>query len=128
MNALKRFFRDPAESRRKARFEHAKADRDRLKREYKALYAELAQAFFEVDPVGVNFDENTDEYELEVGTVLPRLKSAKSAADVYTILVEEFTFWFEGSFDPKRLAVLSERVWRIWTMHEHLPFSQGDIK
>jgi hypothetical protein len=37
---------------------------------------------------------------------------------VKTILVEEFTFWFEGSYDPKRLADLSETVWRTWSANE----------
>jgi hypothetical protein len=30
-------------------------------------------AFFRFDPVGLNFGANTDEYDPEVGTILPHL-------------------------------------------------------
>lgn len=115
MDLLRRVFRDPAESDRQARRERVRGQRKALKRQYKGVFAELTRAFFEADPAGINFDTNTDEYEPEVGTVLPRLTGARSAADVKNILIEEFTFWFEGSYDPKRLAELSETVWQLWS-------------
>jgi hypothetical protein len=107
--------RDRAETDRQAHRQRARAQRKALKRQYKGLFAELTRAFFEADPAGISVDSNTDEYEPEVGTVLPRLSGARSAADVKTILVEEFNFWFEGSYDPKRLAGLSETVWQLWS-------------
>lgn len=86
-----------------------------LKRQYRRLFADLAAAFFEVDPAGINFDENTDEYDPEVGTTLPRLRTARSVRDVERILREEFDHWFEGSYDRKRMTVLADRVWQIWS-------------
>ena len=42
------------------------------------------------DPVGINFESNTDEYEPEVGTILPQLRSCKSADDVRRMVDREF--------------------------------------
>lgn len=86
-----------------------------LKDQYERLFADMAALFFEVDPAGVNYDENSDEYEPEVGTVLPRLKSAESAADVRQILDEEFDFWFESSYSRDRMSELAERLWILWS-------------
>jgi len=33
------------------------------------------------DPIGINFEVNTDEYESEAGTILPKLRSCRSADD-----------------------------------------------
>jgi hypothetical protein len=90
-----------------------------LKRQHQHPFAELAAAFFEVDPAGINFDENTDEYEPEVGTTLPRLGAARSVRDVERILREEFDHWFGDSYDRKRVTVLADRVWQIWSSSGH---------
>jgi hypothetical protein len=108
-----------------ARLANARSQLPELKRRYKALFAELTIAFFEVDPVGINFEENTDEYEAEVGTVLPRLTDAHSVDDVNQILREEFRFWFDRfSYDQRRLAELAERVWAIWDTHRETTRSE----
>jgi hypothetical protein len=86
-----------------------------LNQQYPELFAAMAAAFFDVDPAGVNYEVNTDEYEAEVATVLPRLVDASSTADVERILREEFDRWFEGNYEPARLAVLAERIWPIWS-------------
>jgi hypothetical protein len=80
-----------------------------------ALYALLVLTFFIHDPVSINFDENTDEYEPEVRTVWPRLGSARSARDVTRILHEEFVHWFsESAGPPEHYERLGAEVWRIW--------------
>ena len=49
---------------------------------------------FRHDPIGINFESNTDEYDAEAGTVIPRLNSCTSAHDVENILKEVFSRWF----------------------------------
>ena len=44
------------------------AERDALKRQYGKLFAAMSEALFEADPLGINFEINTDEYEPEVET------------------------------------------------------------
>jgi hypothetical protein len=93
-----------------------KAERHASKREYGTLFASISAALFEADPVGINFDENTDEYEPEAGTIIRRLASAKSAEDVQVIVYEEFCTWF-GPIDAgptEKYASVSAKIWDLW--------------
>ncbi len=58
----------------------AKIRRERaaLRAEYGELYDWLARALYEHDPIGINFGQGADEYEPEVGTILPRLAACSS--------------------------------------------------
>ncbi len=72
----------------------ASVDRQRLKREYAGMFQELSAYLYEQDPMGLNYGINPDEYEDEVGTILPRTLDAQSPADVVAVLREEFERWF----------------------------------
>lgn len=93
-----------------------KAERDAIKREYGTLFATISAALFEADPVGINFEINPDEYEPEVGTIIPRLGSAKSAEDVQAIVYEEFCTWFSpiDAGPREKYASVSARIWELW--------------
>jgi hypothetical protein len=55
-------------------------ERRRLRSEYGRLFDSVAVLLFRHDPIGIAFDnENTDEYEPETGTILPRLRGCESA-------------------------------------------------
>jgi hypothetical protein len=99
-----------------------KTERDAIKREYGTVFASISNALFEADPVGINFDENTDEYDAETGTIIPRLGLAKSAEDVQAIVYEEFCRWFDPiSAGPReRYAAVSAKIWDLWcAFHRH---------
>jgi hypothetical protein len=93
-----------------------KTERDAIKREYGTLFASISDALFEADPVGINFDENTDEYEPEAGTIIARLGSAKSEEDVQVIVYEEFRRWFDPIIagPRERYASVSAEIWKLW--------------
>jgi hypothetical protein len=98
------------------------AKRDALKQEYGKLFVAISEALFAADPVGINFEENTDEYEAEVGTILPRLSSARSAEDVHTIVYEEFCHWFGPSpvSGPReKYAAVASEIWSLWSAFNH---------
>ena len=88
--------------------------RERVKAQYAGLFPAATALFFRVDPAGINFETNTDEYEPEVGTVLPRLESAGSVGDVARILREEFSSWFGDSFDGQSTDRLAPELWSLW--------------
>jgi hypothetical protein len=71
------------------------AKRRALRREYGDLYDRMSQLLFSWDPIGINFEDNTDEYEPEVDTILPRLRACVSAEDVQRVVYEEFCQWFD---------------------------------
>lgn len=87
--------------------------RSELKRAYAAAYARLSEVLFNEDPMGINFDVNADEYEPEVGTILPRLSGARSVGDVRRIVHEEFVKWFDVSTagPEEKYQVIAERLW-----------------
>jgi hypothetical protein len=92
-------------------------DREKLRAEYGALFEELAAILFRHDPEGINFETNTDEYESEVGTILPRLKACSSAVEVQRVVHEEFQRWFSpGATRPfEAFAGPAEEIWQAWS-------------
>jgi hypothetical protein len=70
-------------------------ERKRLSPTYKQLLNEVSAILFRHDPIGINFEDNIDEYDSEAGTILPRLRSGLSAEETTTIVHEEFVRWFE---------------------------------
>lgn len=96
--------------------EDARQKRDELKKKHPELFAEVSRILFTSDPVEMNFDENTDEYDPEAGTIIPRLSSCRSAEDVKKVVHEEFVRWFgEATAGPeKRYAKPSEEIWSVW--------------
>jgi hypothetical protein len=98
-----------------------KVNRDRAAREavrqrHPGLFASVSGAMFRQDPIAINFGSNTDEYDPEAGTVIPRLTDCASVDDVEQVLHEEFTRWFGTDIagDRARYASLAKEVWRLW--------------
>ena len=95
--------------------EEIEAEERRLKAEYGEVYDAVAEILFRHDPMGINFDVNTDEYHPEVGAILPRLKTCGSAQDVLTVIHEEFHKWFDGmEGPPERYVDIADEVWSLW--------------
>jgi hypothetical protein len=87
--------------------------------QFGVLFDEVSQALFQADPVGIGFGANTDEYEPEVGTILPRLADCKSASDVTGVVHEEFVCWFDaGTAGPaSRYERVAATIWKLWCEH-----------
>lgn len=92
------------------------AEREQLKKRYGSLFDTVAGLLFEDDPMGINFDDNTDEYDPETGTIFPRLAGAKSVEDVQTIVYEEFRRWFDpdGAGSREAYGEVSLKIWEAW--------------
>jgi hypothetical protein len=70
---------------------------------YVRLFDDLSALLFRHDPIGINFATNTDEYNPEARTILPRLPQCHSAPDVPKVIVEEFHRWFGEALSPAKL-------------------------
>ena len=95
------------------RAEEIRRRRADLKREYGVAYQRLSEIFFDEDPIGINFRENTDEYEPEVGSIVPRLRECRSQEDVRRIVHEDFVRWFDvvTAGPAAKYATIANRIW-----------------
>jgi len=95
-----------------------RSDRATLMLKYGVLFESVSAILFKADLIGINFESNTDEYDPEVGTILPRLGQAKSVHDVALIVHEEFCRWFgvEESFAVGHYQDVAEQIWREWNV------------
>jgi hypothetical protein len=75
----------------------------------------------EADPLGlIALGCPADEYDPEIGTILPRLKEAGSVFELQRIVHEEFTRWFgaETAGPRKRHAEVARLIWAHLREHE----------
>jgi hypothetical protein len=91
-------------------------ERRRLRAEYGESFDATVALLFRFDPIGVNFEDNTDEYEPEAGTILPRLRSCQSPDDVLQVVHEEFVRWFDSSIagPQERYREIASGIWQLW--------------
>lgn len=91
-------------------------DRKPLKAKYGALFEAVTSELFNADPIGINFEDNTDEYDPEAGTIIPRLADARTIQDVEVIIHEEFCKWFgpEQAGPQEHYRALAGRIWDVW--------------
>ena len=106
-------------------------NRRRLRAEYRELFDSTASLLFRYDPIGIGIDVNKDEYETEVGTILPRLGDCHSADDVLQVVHEEFVRWFDsGTVGSKdRYREIAGELWQLWQGFRDgpkIPLSQGE--
>ena len=97
--------------------EEIRRERAILKKKYGKLFDQTAALLFRHDPARINFEVNTHEYELETGTILPRLTSCHSADDVRRVVHEEFVRWFDHSTaGPERAySKIAAEIWELWS-------------
>jgi hypothetical protein len=100
----------------------------RLRAEYQGLYDRLLAILFRHDPVGINFGTNTDEYDPEVQTILPRLSEAGSAEDLRRVVGEEFVRLFGIDYlsrDEPTFHRMVDEIWQAWRRHREQPVAEG---
>ncbi len=61
---------------------------------YKQLFDEVVAILFRYDPIGIDFEENTDEYDAEAGTIIAGLTADMTADGAASVVHEEFVRWF----------------------------------
>jgi hypothetical protein len=69
----------------------------------------------------MNFEDNTDEYDPEVGTILPRLAQCYSSSDVRRGVFEEFSKWFgpETAGDEMKYDDVAIDIWTLWCAYRN---------
>lgn len=90
-------------------------EKRRLKAEYRELFDQVAELLFRHDPQGINYQTNTDEYESEAQTILPRLRSCHSEDDVLRVVHEEFVRWFgvDDAGTQQQYVNIAKEIWQL---------------
>jgi hypothetical protein len=94
----------------KSEQEQIKAQRKLLRAQYGNLFERVAAILFEDDPMGINFESNTDEYESEAGTILPRLSLTMDVQDVEAVVHQEFCRWFGEDDEPHNYHAVAVKI------------------
>jgi hypothetical protein len=103
-----------------------RAERAKLRKEYRNLFGKLAALLFRHDPMDIAYindlqvQDNPDEYEPEVGTILPRLRTCASEGDCLKVIHEEFCRWFgEETAGPiSNYETIAHEAWIMWNDQE----------
>jgi hypothetical protein len=100
----------------KAQVAESQARRAAVQAQDPELFEALRSVIFEHDLIGINFETNTDEYDPEVGTIIPRLGTCNSVVDVQSVVHEEFVHWFglETAGPKDKYREMSIDIWRVW--------------
>jgi len=97
--------------------EQRRATRKRYQAQCRALYDQLLEILFQLDPIGVHQDD-AEKLVPELATVLPRLRDARIADDVEQIILEELRRWYGrrrlASLDPERLTDATIAICSAW--------------
>lgn len=104
-----------------------KRRRDRVRARYRTLFDAVTALLFQHDPVGLNFEDNTDEYDAEAGTIIPRLPRCRSEADVLKVVYEEFTRWFTADVvkPGPRYEAAARGIWALYHQDSVAPPDRG---
>jgi hypothetical protein len=97
--------------------EQRRAARKRYQAHYRALYDQLLEILFELDPIEVH-QGDAERFVPELATLLPRLREARIADDVEQIVLEELQRWYGrrklAHLDPERLADATIAICAAW--------------
>jgi hypothetical protein len=92
------------------------------------LVEAVSAILFRADPIGINFETNTDEYDAEAETIVIALPKATSPDDVKALTHDAFVQWFDaqtaGPID--RYTPVATEIWSLWRRHEgHFGLTAG---
>ncbi|WP_139058348.1 hypothetical protein [Shewanella sp. HN-41] len=100
-----------------------KSEREQLKSRYRELWRIVDGAIRKEDPIGLlELGAPPDEYAPEVGTILPRLKSASSESELCSIIHQEFLHWFgEPTAGPETVyESIAKDIWQKYHAEKNI--------
>lgn len=102
--------------RKKVEIDAAKRQRFAQTATQREIVTEVSRILFEADPIGINFESNTDEYDGEAETIVIGLAGARSADDVRSLTHEAFVQWFDAQTagPAERYASIAAGIWDAW--------------
>ena len=77
--------------------------------------ARVERLLFDQDPIGINFEDNDDEYRSEAETITLRSAEASTETELLRIIHEEFVTWFGESVSGPitRYERVASEIWEL---------------
>lgn len=103
-----------------AEVRRAKEHRYALTVTQRDLVDEVSRLLFRADPVGINFETNTDEYDAEAETIVIALPNVHGPDDVKALAHGSFVQWFDArtAGPVERYAEVASQIWSLWQRHQ----------
>lgn len=81
--------------------------RKRVQQKFGELFQKASLILFRHDPIGINFEDNTDEYDPEAGTILPPCQAVSHPM--------RFAVWFDPEIggDEMRYDLIAKELWAL---------------
>jgi hypothetical protein len=100
--------------------QQARKEREVVRKQSPELFDEVSRILFRADPIGINFEDNTDEYDAEAGSIIARLPECDSRDDVRRVVREEFVRWFgiDIAGNEERYSDVASSIWDVWQHHQ----------
>ena len=102
-------------------------DRRNAASSHGALIARVEALLFAADPIGINFETNTDEYNPEAVSIIARREEFESVDALQRVVHEEFVRWFDAdTAGPiERYRSIAAQIWQVWTT-DHIEQGMSD--
>lgn len=95
---------------------------DDEKEEMKPLVQEVSSILFECDPMCLDFETNTDEYDFVADTVVLLLKDKETVDDVIEAVISSIKCWFSRDLSNyktnDKFISMSQRIWAAWSEYQ----------
>ena len=91
-------------------------DNKDLKSEYKELFKKVADIFIKYDPLNIINKNNTDEYDPETASILPRLKNCASEDGLLDMIHQVFIECFDGALmtgEREKYKPIARELWQL---------------
>ena len=101
----------------KAKIAKWQAEQEKIYRQNPKLFDGVSAILFKADPMGINYKDNTDEYNPEATLIIARLGDCSSPNDLAQVLLEVFTENFDSHMagkDPNAYLGIAKQIWALW--------------
>lgn len=79
------------------------------------LFKKVVEILFKHDPMGIDYEVNTNEYEPEAGTIIPRLATCSKLIEARKVIYEEFIRWFYDDVGSEsEYTEVAKEIWNTW--------------
>jgi hypothetical protein len=95
---------------------NASKERKKIERDAPLLFKRVVEILYKHDPMGIDYEVNSNEYEPEAGTIILRLETCSNAIETRKVIYEEFIRWFYDDVgNESEYTEVAAEIWDVWS-------------